>query len=132
MPARTSSAQGLAICRAARSFTRALVAEAMAPRTARLEAVLYAGAADSLFSVDYALIGAWPQDGEAPPRHEVIWARDAGDLEGLRLSAFDASGRLLLRRTYAADSEGHARNVRAPSPSLSAAPVSSTPGPGIP
>jgi hypothetical protein len=114
MPARTPDTQNLAIRRAARSFTRALAADAMVPRTARLEAVVYAGAADSLFSVDHALIGAWPQDGEAPPRHEVIWARDAGDLDGLRLSAFDASGRLLLRRTYAADSQGHARNVRVP------------------
>jgi len=90
-----------AIRRAARRFTQALAAEAMLHATARVEARLVAEAAGSLFALDEALAAAWPQAEGAPPRHEVIWASGGdGDAEGLRLSAFDAAGRVLLRRSY--------------------------------
>src|SRR5258705_10105985 len=89
-----------AIRRAARRFTGALAAEALLHATARVEARLNACDAGALFAVDDALSSAWPADGAAPPRHEVIWA--AGGAQDLRLSAFDAAGRVLLRRSYAA------------------------------
>jgi hypothetical protein len=93
----------LAIRDAARRFTRALAAEAMLEATARIEARLVAGgAAGSLFALDEALAAAWRRTECALPRHEVIWAPGDGDREGLRLSAFDAAGRVLLRRSYAA------------------------------
>jgi len=85
---------------AARQFAGALAAEALLDATARVEARLNAGDADALFAVDEALSAAWPRDGSSPPRHEVIWA--SGGSPDLRLSAFDAAGRVLLRRSYAA------------------------------
>ncbi|HEX3364516.1 hypothetical protein [Phenylobacterium sp.] len=88
------------IRRAARQFAGALAAEALLHATARVEARLNADDAGSLFAVDEALSSAWPPDGASPPRHEVIWA--AGGAQDLRLSAFDAAGRVLLRRSYAA------------------------------
>jgi hypothetical protein len=89
-----------AIRRAARQFTKALAAEAVLHVTARVEAQLNADGTGSLFAVDEALSSAWPKDRATPPRHEVIWA--AGGPRDLRLSAFDATGRVLLRRSYAA------------------------------
>lgn len=90
----------LAVRRAARRFTEDLAAQAVLQATARVEARLTAGAAGSLFALDAALAAAWPPAEGAPPRHEVIWA--SGDGGNLRLSAFDAAGRVLLRRSYAA------------------------------
>ena len=95
----------VAIRDAARRFTRALAAEAMLRATARVEARLVAGGAGSLFALDEALAAAWRQTECALPRHEVIWAPGDGDQEGLRLSAFDAAGRVLLRRSYAAGAQ---------------------------
>jgi hypothetical protein len=92
-----------AIRRAARRFAQALAAEAMLPATARIEAWLSAEGPASLFTLDEALAAAWPPAAGAGPRHEVIWASGGG--EGLRLSAFDAAGRVLLRRSYAAGGE---------------------------
>jgi hypothetical protein len=88
--------------RAARQFTGALAAEALLHVTAWVEARLNAGGTGSFFAVDEALSSAWPKDGAAPPRHEVIWV--AGDPDNLRFSAFDSAGRVLLRRTYVAGS----------------------------
>lgn len=105
MTSPNSDPETLAIRRAAARFTRALAAEAVLHATARVEARLAAGGAGSLFALDAALAAAWPQTLGAPPRHEVIWAPAGGDAEGLRLSAFDAAGRVLLRRSYAAGAE---------------------------
>jgi hypothetical protein len=102
MTFQSSDPEMLAIRRAARRFTEALAAQAMLAATARVEARLAAGGAGSLFGLDAALAAAWPQAVAAPPSHEVIWALAGGDGERLRLSAFDAAGRVLLRRTYAA------------------------------
>jgi hypothetical protein len=102
MTSSTTDPDTAAIRRAARRFTGALAAEALLHATARVEARLNALDAGSLFAVDDALSSAWPPDGAAPPRHEVIWA--VGGAQDLRLSAFDAAGRVLLRRSYAAGS----------------------------
>ncbi len=91
-----------AIRRAARRFTEALATEAMLHATVRVEARLNAEGAGTLFALDEALAAAWPRTEGALPRHEVIWATGAGDADGLRFSAFDAAGRVLLRRSYAA------------------------------
>lgn len=85
---------------AARQFTGALAAEALLCATARVEARLNAENPASLFAVDEALSSAWPPGGVSLPRQEVIWA--SGRAQNLRFSAFDADGRVLLRRTYAA------------------------------
>jgi hypothetical protein len=98
-----SDPHALAMRRAARRFTRALAAEAMLQATVRVEAWLNADGPASLFALDEALTVAWPQAEGGWPRHEVIWASGGG--EGLRLSAFDAAGRVLLRRDYAAGAE---------------------------
>jgi hypothetical protein len=95
-----SDPQTQAVRRAARRFAEDLSAKAMLAATIRVEAWLSAEGPDSLFAVDEALAAAWRRAGRAHPRHEVIWASGAG--EGLRLSAFDAAGRVLLRRSYAA------------------------------
>lgn len=92
--------QTLAIRIAARQFTEALAAEAMLQATAHVEARLAADGAGAPFAVDEALAAAWPKTAGAPPRQEVIWS--PGEAGGLRFSAFDAVGRVLLRRTYAA------------------------------
>ena len=99
----SSDLHTLAIRRAARRFIADLAAEAMLPATARVEALLSADAKGSPFAVDEALAFAWPPTESALPRHEVIWATGGhDDGEGLRLSAFDAAGRMLLRRSYLA------------------------------
>lgn len=91
-----------AIRRATKGFAQALSARALLTATARLEARLAADGSDPLFALEAALAAAWPGAIGALPRHEVIWASAACDpAEGLRLSAFDAAGRLLLRRSYA-------------------------------
>ena len=100
MTSSNSDPQTQAVRRAARRFTEALAARAMLAATARVEAWLNANGPASLFAVDEALAAAWRRAGAAGPRHEVIWASGPG--EGLRLSAFDAAGRVLLRRSYAA------------------------------
>ncbi|THD62078.1 hypothetical protein [Phenylobacterium sp.] len=92
-----------AIRRAARRFTDALAAERMLHATARVEVWFSADAPASLFALDEALTSAWPQAEGARPRHEMVWASGRGD--GLRLSAFDAAGRVLLRRSYQAAGE---------------------------
>lgn len=91
----------LAVEQAARRFTQALAAEAVLHDTVRVEALLRDQGAGPLFLLDRALHAAWPQAAGAPPRHEVIWACEATNEAGLRLSAFDSAGRVLLRRTYA-------------------------------
>lgn len=95
-----------AIHRAARRFTQALAAEALLDAIARLEARLVDDGAGVLFALDEALADAWPKGEGALPRHEVIWATagaEAGD--DIHFSAFDASGRVLMRRSYNAASE---------------------------
>lgn len=90
-----------AIRRAARGFARTLCAEALLPMTARLEARLAAQDSSSVFALEDVLAAAWPDAQAAPPRHEVVWAlAGSRSAQGLRLSAFDAAGRLLLRRSY--------------------------------
>ncbi|HEX4713207.1 hypothetical protein [Phenylobacterium sp.] len=100
MTAQISDLNTVELRRAARQFVRALAAEALLHAAARVEARLNADDAGSLFAVDEALSSAWPPDGTSPPRQEVIWS--AGGAQDLRLSAFDAAGRVLLRRSYAA------------------------------
>lgn len=81
---------------AVRGFVRALVAEALFEHTARLEVTLGGGGAlETLLAVERAL--TWPPGG---PSRELIWATEAG---ALRLSAYDGSGRLLLKRDYGGD-----------------------------
>lgn len=82
---------------AAWRFIRALEAEAMLGRAARVEATLCAGDEASLFAFDRLLKRLWPQALGAPPSHEIIWAKGPA---GLKLAAFDAEGRLLLRQAY--------------------------------
>ena len=91
--------QTQAIRRAARRFADALVTHALLDATTRVEAWFSAAAPDPLFALDEALAAAWPPVEGAGPRHEMVWASGPG--EGLRLSAFDAAGRVLLRRRYA-------------------------------
>jgi len=101
-----SDLHALAVHRAARRFIADLAAQAILPAVARMEAVLSAGAEASPFTVDEALAGAWPATGEACPRHEVIWATEGNDGGApLSLRAFDAAGRMLLRRGYRAEFE---------------------------
>jgi hypothetical protein len=103
MTTATSDPQTQAIRRAAQRFAETLAAEAMLATTVHIEAWLSAEAPAPLFALDEALAAAWPPAQGARPRHEVIWATGPG--EGLRLSAFDAAGRVLLRRSYAAGAE---------------------------
>jgi hypothetical protein len=101
-----SDVHAAAIQRAARRFIADLAAEAILPVVARMEAVLCARAEASPFTVDEALARAWPTIEGACPRQEVIWATDGdGGGDHLRLSAFDAAGRMLLRRSYRAGFE---------------------------
>lgn len=90
--------QSEAIRSAARQFTEGLAAGSMLHATARVEIWFSADAPASLFALDEALATAWPQAGGERPRHETVWASGRGD--GLKLSAFDAAGRVLLRRSY--------------------------------
>jgi hypothetical protein len=92
-----------AIRRAARQFADALAAQSLLGATTRVEAWFSAAGPDSLFALDEALAAAWPPAEGARPHHEMVWASGSGD--GLRLSAFDAAGRVLLRRSYAAGRE---------------------------
>jgi hypothetical protein len=94
-------AEALAMRRAVRRFTRTLAGEAMLELTARVEARIHACQAGPVFGFDAALATAWPPGAGEPPRREVIWASSANGLEErLSFSAFDADGRVLLRRTY--------------------------------
>jgi hypothetical protein len=90
-----------AIRRTARRFVADLAAEAVLTVVARTEAVLSADDEASPFEVDEALARAWPAVGICP-RQEVIWATAGNDPGGVRLRAFDATGRVLLSRTYRA------------------------------
>jgi len=96
----------LAIHRAARRFVADLAAEAILAVVARMEARLSADAQSSPFAVDEALALAWPPVEGACPRQEVVWATDGHDRGNrLSLSAFDAAGRMLLRRDYRAGAQ---------------------------
>lgn len=88
---------------APRRFVRALAAQTMLRHTARIEATVHAAQAEGVFRLEAALRQAWPF-GEAPIR-EVMWAAGGGDAR-LQLQAFDAEGRLLLARDYAAGEAG--------------------------
>jgi hypothetical protein len=99
MTTSNSDPQTRAVRRAAQRFAEALAARALLAATARVEAWLSAERPASLFAVDEALAAAWRRADGARPRHEVIWASGTG--VALRLSAFDAAGRVLLRRSYA-------------------------------
>ena len=81
---------------AARGFADALDDEALAGRTARLEAILAPDAGlETLLAVERALALAWA--GATPC--ELVWATGAAP-QTLALRAFDEAGRLLLARGY--------------------------------
>jgi hypothetical protein len=104
----------LAIRRAAHDFAQILARQHLLPQAVRLEATLYPAGEGSLFGLDRALAEAWPAEAGAVPAHEVILARAGGHLQGVKLSAFDASGRALLRRHYMADASGAVQSAEAP------------------
>ena len=106
------AATTLAIRRAARDFAHSLAREDMLACAVRLEATVYAGD-DLAFEVDHALAAAWPREAGLAPAHEVILARAAGDLQGVKLSAFDDRGRALLRLNYMADATGEVVRLNA-------------------
>lgn len=94
---------------AARRFAQVLSREDLLEHTARLEATLYAGGSlEQLFTVEAALDAAWSSQTELRPQRELVWATEdsEGELDALKLSAFDSDGRVLLRRTYFADGVG--------------------------
>lgn len=111
-PSDEASAASLAVGRATRDFARSLAREDMLGCAVRLEATIYAGD-DLAFDVDRALAAAWPPEAGQAPAHEVILARAGGEVQGLRLSAFDDRGRALLRRSYMADAAGEVRRLNA-------------------
>ena len=102
----------LAVSRAAQDFARSLAREDMLDCAVRLEATVYAGE-DLALDVDRALAAAWPREAGLAPAHEVILARAGGEVQGVKLSAFDDRGRALLRRNYMADATGQVRRLNA-------------------
>ena len=106
-PART------AMRSATRDFADSLVRDDLLGHTVRLEATVFAAGEGSLFRIDRALAAGWPQGLGETPNHEVILVRAGGELQGLKLSAFDDRGRALLRRHYMADSAGRVRRLNA-------------------
>ena len=70
-------------------------------RTRRLETTLAAVVPEGmLFAADLTLARLWPREVAAAPRQEVIWSRLEGQRSSIKLVAFDAEGRVLLRRSY--------------------------------
>jgi hypothetical protein len=69
-------------------------------RTRRLETTLAAVPEGMLFAADLTLARLWPREVAAAPRQEVIWSRLDGQRSSIELAAFDAEGRVLLRRSY--------------------------------
>jgi hypothetical protein len=102
-PSNSSSPAGCE--EAVRLFVRELNDKAQIVRAARLEAV-FAGLEPAAFGLTQALAAAWPAELGAPPSNEVICALNErgpdklGPNRRLTLAAFDASGRLLLRRGH--------------------------------
>lgn len=92
MPTSDSSFDPAAVAAAVVSFRNGL-AEAAACAAARLEATLFAhGGVGGLFRFEDAVAQAWPGEVEK----ELVWSRqDLAGLNGLRLRAYDAQGRLL-------------------------------------
>jgi hypothetical protein len=103
----------LAIQRAAHDFAQILARQHLLPQAVRLEATLYPTGEGSLFGLDLLLAEAWPAEAGPAPAHEVILARAGGEQQGVKLSAFDASGRALLRRHYMADASGAVQSAEA-------------------
>ncbi len=100
-----------AVRNAAQDFLRTLAAHDLLSQAARLEATVYPTGEGSLFGLDRTLAAAWPTDAGMPPAQELILIRAGGQLQGLKLSAFDACGRSLLRRRYEADVAGEVRRL---------------------
>jgi hypothetical protein len=88
-----------AVAAAAEHFIQSLGKAAIA-RTRRLETTLAAVPEGMLFAADLTLARLWPREVVAAPRQEVIWSRLAGQRSSIKLVAFDAEGRVLLRRSY--------------------------------
>ena len=103
----------LAIQRAAHDFAEILARQHLLAQAVRLEATLYPTGEGTLFGLDRALTEAWPASAGAAPAHEVILVRAGGELQGVKLSAFDSSGRALLRRHYMADASGAVQSAEA-------------------
>ncbi len=88
------------VAMAAAQFIRALRGADAIDRITRVEATLMAVEADGLFAAERTLTRLWPADAGAAPAHEVIWMRPSGEGASMKLAAFDASGKVLLRRCY--------------------------------
>jgi hypothetical protein len=92
MPSAESPFDTAAVSAAVLAFRRGLAEPALSA-AARLEATLFArGAVGGLFRFEDAVARAWPGAVEK----ELVWSRqDLAGLNGLRLRAYDAQGRLL-------------------------------------
>jgi len=101
MPSPLPSSDLDALRSAARRFVRRLAAETGPDAAERIEVEVLTADAEPVFQCEAALAAAWPAAAGRAPRREIIWAAGgAGTGAGLRLQAFDAAGRLLLRLSY--------------------------------
>jgi hypothetical protein len=95
----TEEPSPIAVRAAAEHFIRALRMTAGIARTARVETTLMVVPQGGLFTADLTLAQLWPKDG-APPAQEVIWSHPDSARSWMKLAAFDAEGRVLLRQAY--------------------------------